>query len=201
MTSASKNWAAFLGTGLATLAVAFAYFADVGMTDRSFDLVLEVSGRVAFVVFMVVFIARPLRQWWPTALSKNLLKHRRLIGVAFAGMHFAHLFIIFYRIHSMSNFGLVAGNIPGAVAYLFIGLMFITSFNSTTRALGPKRWRLLHTVGLYYIFLIFDLAVMLDLKEYYDATGMIDRGGAAVLALAMMALAIRMTPAISRLSK
>ncbi len=192
--SAVKNWAVFLIAGLATLYGATLYFESTGQTDVAFDQVLEFTGRLAFLVFLVIFAARPLRQRNPSGFTTALLKQRRLIGVAFAGIHFAHLWIIVSRQQLDPAFGFPnAGNIPGAIAYGFILLMFITSFNSTTRALGPKRWRLLHTAGLYYLFVIFELAVMRDFVEYFKTHSSIDWPALAVIAAAVAALAIRIS--------
>jgi sulfoxide reductase heme-binding subunit YedZ len=41
------------------------------------------------------------------------------------------------------------------LVYLLIFAMFATSFNSTTRWLGPRNWKILHTLGLYVIFIAF----------------------------------------------
>ena len=48
----------------------------------------------------------------------------------------------------------------GMIAYSLLLLMMITSFNGPTRALGPKRWRILHKTGLYWFGLLF-LATLL----------------------------------------
>ena len=52
------------------------------------------------------------------------------------------------------------GSIPGMIAYSLLLMMMITSFNSTARALGPRRWRLLHKTGLYWFGILF-LATLL----------------------------------------
>ena len=45
--------------------------------------------------------------------------------------------------------------IPGVIAYAFLALMTVTSNDASVRRLGPRRWRRLHRVGSYYIWLIF----------------------------------------------
>lgn len=70
-------------------------------------------------------------------------------------MHTAHLLLIIYRLQFSDDFELVARNVPGAFAYLLIYTMFATSFDSTTRWLGRKNWKILHTFGLWVIFLAF----------------------------------------------
>ena len=45
----------------------------------------------------------------------------------------------------------------GATAYLLFYLMLITSFDAPKKALGPKKWKLLHRTGLVWAALIFGL--------------------------------------------
>ena len=45
--------------------------------------------------------------------------------------------------------------VGGGLAYLFITLMTVTSFAAPRRLIGERAWRILHTVGSYYIWLIF----------------------------------------------
>jgi DMSO/TMAO reductase YedYZ heme-binding membrane subunit len=43
----------------------------------------------------------------------------------------------------------------GGIAYAFIFAMAATSFDRTAAWIGARRWKVLHTVGSYYIWLIF----------------------------------------------
>jgi len=43
----------------------------------------------------------------------------------------------------------------GGIAYAFIFAMAATSFDRSAARLGARRWKTLHTVGSYYIWLIF----------------------------------------------
>jgi DMSO/TMAO reductase YedYZ heme-binding membrane subunit len=45
--------------------------------------------------------------------------------------------------------------ISGGIAYAFIFAMAATSFDRSAAWLGARRWKILHTVGSYYIWLIF----------------------------------------------
>jgi sulfoxide reductase heme-binding subunit YedZ len=48
-----------------------------------------------------------------------------------------------------------AATILGGVAYVFVAAMVATSFDASAAWLGPRRWRLLHTGGLYYLWVVF----------------------------------------------
>lgn len=116
---------------------------------------MRLTARVSFVILLIIFVARPAQQIFRTPFTAKLLRRRRLLGVAFTGMHTAHLLLIFYRIQVSESFTLAANNIPGAFIYVLIFSMFATSFDATTRMLGPQNWKRLHTVGLFVIFVAF----------------------------------------------
>lgn len=114
----------------------------------------RLTARISVFFFLAAFAASALFQFWPTRPSRLLLANRRSVGLAFALSHFIHLgVLIAYFTVSGEDPGLVriAG---GGVAYLFIGLMALTSNDLSVRRLG-KRWTWLHTVGGWYIWLIF----------------------------------------------
>jgi DMSO/TMAO reductase YedYZ heme-binding membrane subunit len=84
-----------------------------------------------------------------------MLRHRRQIGVAFAGVHTVHLLVILTRAQLVPEFQLTAKNYLGAMTYLLILLMFVTSFDGPARAVGRKNWKILHKIGLYVIAVSF----------------------------------------------
>lgn len=51
------------------------------------------------------------------------------------------------------------------MGYLFIVLMTITSFERPAAILGRRNWRILHTVGMYYLWLSFTYAFSERLYE------------------------------------
>ena len=133
-----------------------AYLNVAGTSDDNIRLLLRLSARIAFLVLLVIFIARPLRQLFATPATAKLLRNRRLLGIAFAGIHTAHLSLILYRAEMIADFSLdIRESLLGGLTYVVIYLMFFTSFDATARAIGPRYWRLLHKVGLYWILAAF----------------------------------------------
>lgn len=156
MTSNQRNWTVFLTAIAVTAMAAAAYLGSAGVNDHNIRLSLRLSAHAAFVLLLVVFIARPLRQLVNSPLTLALLRNRRLIGIAFAGIHTAHLGLILYRANMIADFNVrISENFLGGLTYAVIYLMFFTSFDATVRAIGPKNWRLLHKVGLYWILAAF----------------------------------------------
>jgi len=144
MTSNQKNVTVF-GIVLAAVSIpAWFYLQPNDWSEESLGVTLRISARLALLIYLLVFIARPLRGLSVNAMSTGLIRNRRLIGIAFAAVMTAHLYLL------ITLNGLPAA-LLGIVAYSFIYLMLITSFNKPTAALGPKRWKILHKTGLYVI--------------------------------------------------
>ena len=126
--------------------------------DDSFGLLLRLTARLAFLVFLLVFIARPLRQLSVSTMSKWLLKNRRYVGITFAAVMTVHLILLV----ALNGVQLV---IPGIFAFLLIYLMLLTSFDKPAAALGPRRWRWLHKAGIYVIGGSFTLTIVSSVSE------------------------------------
>lgn len=156
MTGAKKNLAVFFGTLLAVTLLSVGLLTVTGVTDDNLRIVLSLTARIAFMIFLLVFIARPLRQLVQTDLTKRLLRERRAFGVAFAAVFTVHLGLIAYRFATVPGLEYpLSSAIVGGTAYAFTYAMLVTSFDGPARAIGPHGWRRLHKTGLYYIGAIF----------------------------------------------
>jgi DMSO/TMAO reductase YedYZ heme-binding membrane subunit len=130
-----------------------------GATEEGIRLVVRHTAKGALLFFVAAFSASSLQTLWPSAASRYALKNRRWLGLSFALTHLVHLgALVALGIAYPDPF--VGGLSPvtlvgGGIAYLFLVLMAATSWNGAVRRLGPTRWRLLHTVGSWYIWLIF----------------------------------------------
>jgi len=118
---------------------------------------IAVSVRFSVPWLYLAFAASAIATLWPGRASRWLLRHRRLLGLCYAaGMAWQLLFILWlvllhrewYLENQHSPYALVE-EIPG---YLLLGAMTITSFHRPRRWLGPHRWRLLHTVGIWFLW-------------------------------------------------
>lgn len=179
---------AFVGATVATVLASALMLAVAGATDEIMGLVLRLSAQLAFVVLLVVFVARPLRQLISTPLTGALLRNRALLGLVFAGIHTGHLLLLIYKARHSADFELtLGGNLLGALIYLLIYAMVLTTFSTPKRALGPKNWRILHKTGLFvttYAFAQTQLPASLD-----DLSGM----NWWLVVLLTLALLIRLT--------
>ncbi len=149
MTSAQKNWTVLLSTMLVASAVVLTTFDKNGTDEATVVLTLRLTAFSSFLIYLLLFVARPLRQLLDSRLTRALKDNRRYFGIALAGSHTVHLMLIV-------NYVLGPG-VPfqtlfiGGVAYSFLYLMLITSFDAPAAAIGPVAWRRLHKAELYWI--------------------------------------------------
>ena len=166
LSSNQRNNVVFLvAAGLTAIASA-GYLSIAGSSEETIGELLRLSAHIAFILLLVIFVARPLRQLLATPATAALLRNRRLIGIAFAGVHTAHLGLLVFRAKQAPDFELsFATNHLCALTYLLIFVMLITSYDQPARALGKRRWKILHKIGLYWLFAVF---VQTQLPRSFD---------------------------------
>jgi sulfoxide reductase heme-binding subunit YedZ len=121
--------------------------------------VLRATARSSLVFFLMAFTASALWKLWPGAWSRWQLRNRRYLGLSFAISHTIHLMAIvgialaeprqFWEDNDTLSLAI------GGLAYAFIVAMAATSFDRSVDWLGARSWKILHTVGAYYIWLTF----------------------------------------------
>ena len=154
--SATRNWVVFLGVILFSLGAAAVWLSTIGAVDDNIRVTLRHSVQLAYVLLLVVLLARPLQLLLRKPWTAKLLRNRRLVGVAFAGAMTAHLALIIFRYNTVPELSFdLSGAWIGASAYALVYLMFITSFNGPAKAIGPKAWKILHRLGLLVFIGIF----------------------------------------------
>lgn len=80
------------------------FLGTAGNSGENLFVVLRLTALSAFIVLLVVFVARPLQQMFRTPMTISLLRNRRLLGIAFAGIHTVHLGLIIYRARVIESF-------------------------------------------------------------------------------------------------
>ncbi len=132
------------------------------MTDLTLQegvrLGIQVTARISMLLFLLAFMTSSLR-----FLLKNKfgfwMKNRRAVGLSFAFSHLCHgiLFAMLYKIDPELFYQVAQPTtiIFGGLGYVFIFAMTMTSNDFSVQKLGIKRWRTLHTFGMYYLWFIF----------------------------------------------
>lgn len=115
------------------------------------------TARFSALLFLAAFLAssfqRSLHRPWTAAL----LRQRRYWGLSFAASQLIHLMFIglTYRWAPATMGPLDVAFYLGAIGYLFTGLLALTSNDGAVHRLGLKRWHLLHSTGMYFLWAIF----------------------------------------------
>lgn len=125
-------------------------------------LAIRATARSSLLLFGLAFTAAALVRLWPSDATRWLRRNRRYLGVAFAASHALHLAAII-QFAKADPAAFDAASDPrtrfiGIIAYVFVALMALTSFDAAVNVLGRRAWGLLHTIGAYYIWLVFLLS-------------------------------------------
>jgi DMSO/TMAO reductase YedYZ heme-binding membrane subunit len=143
---------------VAVLAIVGAILAVEGTGAEGLGMAIRATARTSVVFFTAAFAASALRRRWPSDATAWLLRNRRQLGVSYAASHFIHLLLILtvagWTVHGFMTVRPMLTIVGGGIAYVFLALMTITSFDTTAAWLGP-RWRRLHVTGAYYNWFIF----------------------------------------------
>lgn len=149
-------------TGIVTLALAALSIWLASMRGFETDgvrLVIRFTARTSLLFFCLAFSASALYRLWPTAPTRWQLRNRRYLGLSFAASHLLHAIAIgCFAVMAPDEFKAAtspASFIFGGIGYSFIVAMAATSFDRTTKAIGPRAWRILHTTGIYYLWFQF----------------------------------------------
>lgn len=152
------------------------------------------TARSSFALFSLAFTASAAYYFWPNAWTRWQLRNRRYLGVSFALSHGVHLLAIL-ALGRIAPAELAAEAnavswIFGGIVYVFIALMTATSFDSTAHLISRRAWSILHTVGAYYIWLIF--------ANSYLSRAVVMPGYIPVVAVAIFILGLRVAARGSR---
>jgi len=141
------------------LSFCLALLAVEGIGEDGFRAVIRLTARTSLVLFLLAFSASAAFRARRGAATRWLLANRRYLGLSFACSQLIHLLAIgalawgyptsFWPGTAMSAV------VVGGIGYLFIAAMAATSNDASVAWLGRQRWRLLHTVGGYWIWQVF----------------------------------------------
>lgn len=168
-----------------------------GTGEAGLRSTIRTTARFGAVILAFTFVISSLHTLARAEWSKWLLLHRRDVGLGFAIVHFTHLAMIvalvalypesFFATTTMLS---IVGRLVG---YVWLVAMVVTSFDGPRKRLGPKRWRWLHTSGMYVLWGIF-------VFSYAGRAAMLPLY-AILLAVLLVALVIRIGATIIKRSR
>ncbi len=119
---------------------------------------IQRSVRCAVPWLFVAFAASSLQVVFPGSFSRWLLRNRSKIGLCFAAAMGWQLFFILWLVgihtdHYVNEVYVLSDVVEGIFGYAFLIAMVLTSFRFGRRRLTPKQWKLLHTSGIYWLWI------------------------------------------------
>lgn len=150
------TWTIVTGAALAALALGISFMQAYGGWTREGVLAgTAITARWAFPWFIAAWSASSLAKLWPGGWRAMLLRRRRAIGLAFAANHFVHLAFIVAAVSQFGETRPLFVYLAGGGAYVMLAAMTLTSHDAAQRWMGMRGWRLLHSVGGWWLFVIF----------------------------------------------
>ncbi len=146
-----------LTVGLSVLSFA-AIFAIGGFNEESTRQCIRLTAKVSVVLFSMAFSASAVQGLLRNVFTFWWRMNRKYLGISFAIIHLIHLaFLLLLQqwFHPVFTLAKSSSLFAGGMAYLFLVLMLLTSFERFSKHLSKKNWKLLHTVGGWWIWGIF----------------------------------------------
>lgn len=135
-----------------------------GINENSFRILVRFTARSSCILFLLAFVASALQKFKPSKVSNWLLRNRRYLGLSMAISHGFHAVAI-AGVAILTSENMVQDNFDASLGYVFILLMTITSFPRLAALLGKRGWKILHTLGMYYLWLSFTVAFSTRIGE------------------------------------
>lgn len=166
-------------TGL-LVTVGLSFGAGTGAIN-DYEHFVRYTARLAFFLFLPVFVLGAVTQLTNIRLAKALRPKRRLLGLTFGAAHLCHMVAIL-MLHNERGTWFTADDAAALVIYSLLVLQIATSNHWSVRALG-RGWRALHWVATYAIFIGFFVTY---LGRFQDFGGFIYGGLFALAASAWL---------------
>ena len=143
--------------------------ATAGIDEDGLRAVIRLTARTSLALFLSAFTAAAACRLRGGPWARWLLVNRRYLGLSFAVSHFLHLLAIVAlatRLPDRFSGGTSASTmVVGGIGYVFVALMAATSNDASVSWLGTRRWKALHTVGAYWLWLVFLLTYALSIPR------------------------------------
>jgi DMSO/TMAO reductase YedYZ heme-binding membrane subunit len=156
---AFSGWGLTLCLFAALVIGSLALFAAFGVGEAGVRVWIRATARASVTLFLLAFTARPLRLFVRGDVTRWLLANRRYLGVSAALAHFLHGIALVWLHQAFPGVERpdLTTLIGGGLGFAFYFAMGLTSNDAAVAALGKRGWKLLHTLGAYWVWFIFTL--------------------------------------------
>lgn len=139
---------------LTSLTMAIAALAAMGTDQHGLSFALRLTGRLTFLLFWPAYAGSAMAAEFGARFG-ILRRHAREFGLAFASAQLVHFALVAWIIWA-SHEPISDGVMPFfAVGIVWTYVLALSSAERFYNMLSPDLWRMLRTVGLEYIALVF----------------------------------------------
>lgn len=173
--------------GLAALAAAgvaaYGYAEFGGWNAEGAGAAARYTARFSFPIFVAAWSASALATLWPGGWRSVMLRRRRAVGLSFAAAHFVHMAALLVAVFVFAAQPSAKTIYGGGATYVLIAAMALTSNDWSVRKLGPRHWKMLHTIGGLAVAIVFTVSYLgrLDAKPWLAIPALTLLGSAAAL--------------------
>jgi len=149
---------------LVAMVLAAAVLAVFGIGGRGTEIALKATARWSFLLFWLAYTGGAARQLFGSRFN-GLARRGRELGLAFASAQLVHLGLILWLIY-------IAAGPGGDMLFFWIGMVFtymlaLLSWPYLRDLLAGPLWRIVMTLGLEYIAIVFaNDFIVLPLEEH-----------------------------------
>jgi len=138
---------------------------------RAVSSMIQLSVRCAVPLLFIAFAASSVNVLFPGLFGRWILRNRKFIGLSFAAaMAWQLLFILWlvtqYTEYYFERVFALSDVIEGIGGYLLLTAMVLTTFKFGRKRLSAKQWKILHKVGIYWLWTYIWIAYWWQLFYY-----------------------------------
>lgn len=154
----STFYRALFGTFLIGIIIIVLHISINGGSEDPVRIVIRYTARIAAFLFAIIFASSSVHHLIKSNTSASLVRYRPHLGIVFAVVHTLHLMSLVYlqyKIHPVFSLAKSSSLFAGGTAYLLMYLMLITTHPGVKLKMSLRSWRIIHLIGLYWIWVIF----------------------------------------------
>jgi sulfoxide reductase heme-binding subunit YedZ len=169
-----NGWSLFYWIAGINSAAVLAYMSTQDLSlPTGISEMIQMSVRCTVPLLFLAFATSAMAVLLPGTFTRWLLRNRRSIGLSYAAAMAWQLFFILwmwtghwdYYTGEVYLLGDIIFQVPG---YLTILAMTITSFHPVRRRMSLMQWRVLHKMGIYFLWFILVDTYYYELTYYGD---------------------------------
>lgn len=190
-----EGWPLLGLTSSALVAMTLLLLSLHGLTEEAVRVIIRATARTSVVFFCAAIAASAAQRFFPSEATRWLTRNRRQVGLSFGVSHVIHYAAVAalafgYPEHYFESEEQKLLDVTVWTTTLMLVAMMVTSFDWATRLLGPRAWKALHLLGVYFFWIAFASA--------FGGRALQDLDYVPVTLLLIAAMGLRLAATIAR---